>query len=58
MEQTLTNLLVLITAVILSALVTYIVASELSDTNVDEEIKIVLVRLNEVMDSLSGGRTI
>ena len=58
MEQTLTNLLVLITAVILTALVTYIVASELSDTNVDEEIKIVLVRLNEVMDSLSGGRTI
>ena len=58
MEQTLTNLLVLITAVILTALVTYIVASELSDTNVDEEIRIVLVRLNEVMDSLSGGRTI
>ena len=58
MEQTLTNLLVLITAVILTALVTYIVASELSDTNVDEEIKIVLVRLNEVMDSLSGGRTL
>ena len=58
MEQTLTNLLVLITAVILTALVTYIVASELSDTNVDEEIRIVLVRLNEVMDSLSGGRTL
>ena len=58
MEQTLTNLLVLITAVILTALVTYIVASELSDNNVDEEIKVVLVRLNEVMNSLSGGRTI
>ena len=58
MEQTLTNLLVLITAVILTALVTYIVASELSNNNVDEEIKVVLVRLNEVMNSLSGGRTI
>ena len=58
MEQTLTNLLVLITAVILTALVTYIVASELSDNNVDEEIKVVLVRLNEVMNSLPGGRTI
>ena len=58
METTLTNLLVLITAVILTALVTYIVASELSDNNVDEEIKVVLVRLKEVMNSLSGERTI
>ena len=58
MEQTLTNLLVLITAVILTALVTYIVASELSNNNVDEEIKVVLVRLKEVMNSLSDGRTI
>ena len=58
METTLTSLLVLITAVILTALITYIVASELSNNNMDEEIKVVLVRLKEITNSLSGGRTI
>ena len=58
METTLTSLLVLITAVILTALVTYIVASELSNNNMDEEIKVVLVRLKEITNSLAGGRSL
>ena len=58
METTLTSLLVLVTAVILTALITYIVASELSNNNMDEEIKVVLVRLKEITKSLSGGRSL
>ena len=49
-------LLVVGIAVLLTGLITWVVANELSNNNLDEEIKIVLVRLKEITKSISNGK--
>ena len=50
-------LLVVGIAVLLKGLITWVVANELSNNNLDEEIKIVLVRLKEITKSISNGKS-
>ena len=50
-------LLVVGIAVLLTGLITWVVANELSNNNLDEEIKIVLVRLKEITKSISNGKS-
>ena len=47
-------LLVVGIAVLLTGLITWVVANELSNNNLNEEIKIVLVRLKEITKSISN----
>ena len=50
-------LLVVGIAVLLTGLITWVVANELSNNNLNEEIKIVLVRLKEITKSISNGKS-
>ena len=50
-------LLVVGIAVLLTGLITWVVSNELYNNNLNEEIKIVLVRLKEITKSISNGKS-
>ena len=56
METTHALLVVGIT-VLLTGLITWVVANELYNNNLNEEIKIVLVRLKDISKSISNGKS-